>query len=59
MTKVNSVNFEGENIFCGIDVHKKSWHVNIRCSWFEQEDFTQSPSEKSLLKHLNKRYPGG
>lgn len=58
MTKVNSVNFEGENIFCGIDVHKKSWRVNIRCSSFEHEDFTQSPSEQSLLKHISKRYPG-
>jgi transposase len=57
MTKVNSLSFAGQTLFCGIDVHKKGWHVNLRCNEFELEDFRQSPSDASLLKHLHRRYP--
>jgi transposase len=58
MPKINQLNFEGQTIFCGIDVHKKGWHVNVRSDQFELEDFSQNPCEELLLKHLRKRYPG-
>src|SRR5439155_2530717 len=57
MAKGTSLSFAGQTIFCGIDVHKRSWQVNIRSREFELENFNQSPSEQSLLKHLRKRYP--
>ncbi len=49
---------QGQTIFCGIDVHKKSWRVNVRSDEFELEDYSQDPCEELLLKHLQKRYPG-
>lgn len=58
MPKIKQLDFEGQTIFCGIDVHKKSWRVNIRSDEFELEDYSQDPSEELLLKHLQKRYPG-
>lgn len=58
MRKIKQPNFEGQTIFCGIDVHKKSWRVNVRSDEFELEDYSQDPSEELLLKHLQKRYPG-
>jgi transposase len=58
MPKIKQLNFEGQTIFCGIDVHKKSWRVNVRSDEFELEDYSQDPSEDLLLKHLNKKYPG-
>jgi transposase len=58
MPKIKQLDFEGQTIFCGIDVHKKSWRVNIRCEEFELEDYSQDPSEELLVKHLEKRYPG-
>lgn len=58
MRKINVVNFEGQTIFCGVDVHKKSWQVNIRCSEFELSSFTQKPSVDGLFNHLRSRYPG-
>ncbi len=58
MRKINVVNFEGQTIFCGVDVHKKSWQVNIRCSEFELSSFTQKPSMEGLYHHLRSRYPG-
>jgi len=58
MSKVKQLNFEGQTIFCGIDVHKKNWRVNVRSVEFELEDYSQDPREELLLNHLRKRYPG-
>jgi transposase len=58
MSKVNQLRFDGQTIFCGIDVHKKSWRVNVRNEEFELEDYSQDPCEELLLNHLQKRYPG-
>ena len=58
MTQVKKLDFSGITIFCGVDVHKKSWRVNIQDSDFELEDFTQNPDAVLLHKHLTKRYPG-
>ena len=58
MTQVKKLDFSGTTIFCGVDVHKKSWRVNIQDSDFELEDFTQNPDAVLLHKHLTSRYPG-
>ncbi len=58
MPKIKQLDFEGQTIFCGIDVHKKSWRVNVRSDEFELEDYSQDPDEELLLKHLQKKYPG-
>lgn len=58
MPKIKQLDFSGQTIFCGIDVHKKSWRVNVRSDEFELEDYSQDPNEELLLKHLEKRYPG-
>ena len=58
MPKIKQLDFAGQTIFCGIDVHKNSWRVNIRSDQFELEDYTQDPCEDLLMKHLRKRYPG-
>lgn len=58
MSKIKQLDFQGQTIFCGIDVHKKGWRVNVRSDEFELEDYSQDPSEELLLKHLQKRYPG-
>lgn len=56
--KIKQLNFEGQTIFCGIDVHKKNWRVNVRNCEFELEDYSQDPCEEVLLNHLRKNYPG-
>ncbi len=42
MTQVKKLDFTGITIFCGVDVHKKNWRVNIQDSEFELEDFSQN-----------------
>ncbi len=58
MTKVNQLDFTGTTIFCGLDVHKLSWRVNIRDVDLELKDFTQPANAPLLHKHLTKNYPG-
>ena len=58
MTKVKQLDFTGTTIFCGLDVHKVSWRVNIRDSELELHDFTQPADPVVLHNHLTKNYPG-
>lgn len=56
--QVKQLDFTGTTIFCGIDVHKNSWRVNIQDGSFELEDFSQNPDAVLLHKHLLRKYPG-
>jgi transposase len=58
MTQVKRLDFSGIRIYCGVDVHKKSWRVNISDSEFKLEYFTHNPDAVLLHKHLTRRYPG-
>lgn len=58
MVQVKKLDFSGITIFCGIDVHKKNWRVNIQDSEFELEDFSQNADVVLLHKHLTRKYPG-
>lgn len=57
MTQVKQLDFSNHTIFCGVDVHKKNWRVNIHDEEFELEDFSQNADVKILYQHLNRRYP--
>ena len=58
MKKLKLLNFEGQIIYVGIDVHLKSWKVTIRSEEFELKTFSQSPDVKGLVNHLATNYPG-
>jgi len=58
MSKIKELSFAGQTIYCGLDVHKKSWRVNVRIDDFELEDYSQNPDGELLLQHLKNRYPG-
>jgi transposase len=55
----NPLDFEGQKFYIGIDVHKKSWLVSIRSLNLQLERFSQPPSVKILINHLQKKYPRG
>ena len=57
MTEVKSLDFSGQSIFCGIDVHKKSWSICLRNKERELKTFSQNPDPLSLSRHLKKYYP--
>jgi len=58
MAKITQLDFTGTTIFCGLDVHKVSWRVNLRDTELELKDFTQPADATLLYRHLTKNYPG-
>jgi transposase len=55
----NKLNFEGQNIYAGIDVHKKDWTVTIMTEQLEHKKFCQKASAKDLAGYLERNFPGG
>ncbi len=43
MKQVKTLSFAGQDIYCGIDVHKKAWSVCIRDDERELSSFSQPP----------------
>lgn len=58
MTKVKQLSFEGETIYCGVDVHKTNWKVNARMNDLEITAFSQDPDATLLKRHFENKYPG-
>lgn len=52
------LDFSGQNVYIGLDVHKASWAVNIRIDNIEHRTFTQPPDPIALHKYLVKNFPG-
>jgi len=55
----NELNFEGQNIYVGMDVHLKSWTVCIMTEKLEHKKFTQPPQANVLYNYLTRNFPGG
>ena len=51
------LSFEGQSIYIGIDVHKKSWKVSIMVDDVFFQTFSQSPCVSALLSYLGNRFP--
>jgi len=54
----NKLNFEGQNIYIGIDVHKKDWTVCIFSEHLEHKKFSQPPTAEALKTYLDRNFPG-
>jgi hypothetical protein len=52
----NSNDFNGQNFYVGLDVHKKSWAVTIRSLGMEVSHFIQSPGAESLSNYLKREF---
>jgi len=55
----NKLNFAGQNIYVGIDVHLKSWNVTILTEKLYHKAFTQPSSPTALYSYLQAHFPGG
>lgn len=54
------MNFNGQTIFIGLDVHLKNWRVSLYLEDVAQKTFHLSPPSVSVLKsYLDRHYPGG
>lgn len=52
-------NFEGQNFYIGIDVHKKNWQVAILNEVGPVKTMSIHASAKELFDFLKKHFPGG
>ena len=58
-TQDNKLDFTGQNIYVGFDVHLKSWKVTIMTDRLTHKTFSQPPQPKVLYQYLTKTFPGG
>ena len=58
MEKISTkgLDFTGQNIYVGIDVHNKSWKVHIYNDDFELKSLSQEPNVDGLCKYLESNY---
>jgi transposase len=52
------LDFLGEEIYVGIDVHKKHWNVFIMSKHKEHKGFSQPPEAAILARYLRSNFPG-
>jgi transposase len=57
MKQVKVLDFTGQSIFCGIDIHKKNWSVCLRNHERELKVFSQDADAGLLARHLKQHYP--
>lgn len=58
LNKSKELNFEGQNIYVGIDVHLKSWNVTILTEFSFFKTFSQDAEPIVLRNFLEKNFPG-
>lgn len=58
-TQKTGLDFKGQNIFVGIDVHLKSWAVTILTDNLGHKTFTQPACADTLSNYLNRNFPCG
>jgi transposase len=56
--QINELDFKGQNIYIGIDVHLKSWSVAVLSEHSVLKKFRQNPDAEALHKFLVSNYPG-
>lgn len=59
MVQSKGINFDGQNIYIGIDVHLKTWSITILTQSGYKKKHSQKSSAKEFFEHLKKHYPNG
>ena len=57
--QIKDLDFSGQNIYAGIDVHKKSWNVTVYSEDLYHKTFSQPPEPEVLYRYLSKHFPNG
>jgi transposase len=57
--QIKTLDFTGQNIYAGIDTHKKSWKVSIYTDELYHKTFNQPPKPEILSRYLVKHFPNG
>lgn len=57
-TQSKKLDFTGQNFFCGIDMHRKSWAITIETEGVSMRTFVQDANPVVLIRHLKDNFPG-
>jgi len=57
--QARELDFTGEDIYIGIDVHVNSWTVAIYTSKLYHKTFSQAAQPEPLVRYLHRHFPGG
>lgn len=57
MEKGKRLDFTGQTVFVGLDVHKRSWSVSVYTEHGEYKTFTQPPEPEKLVCFLRRHFP--
>ena len=57
-TQYTTPDFSGQDLFIGIDVHKKHWHVALHLGQLALKSLSMDPEPETLLRYLRTHYPG-
>lgn len=55
--KNNQLDFSGQTVYVGIDVHKKNWQITIMLNGMKLKAFSMNPDPKELYNYLTNHYP--
>jgi len=58
-TLSNKIDFNGQHIYVGFDVHLKSWKVTVMTEKLHHKTFAQPPKPEVLHQYLVRNFPGG
>lgn len=58
MNHVNKLDFTGQQVYVGMDIHKKSWSISIYTDLLEHKTFSQPPEVGVLVNYLKRNFPG-
>ncbi len=56
--QINKIDLTGQNFYCGIDMHKKTWTVTMESEELYQKVINQSSDKESLVRFIKNNYPG-
>ncbi len=56
-TKITTINFKGQKVYAGIDVHLKNWIVTVMVEDRVHKTFSQDPSAEILANYLKRSFP--
>ena len=55
--EATKLNFSEQDIYIGLDVHKKNWTTSIFTKDFEHKTFSQNPDPDILVNYLHRVFP--
>ena len=58
MEQCNAISFDGQKIYCGIDVHSKNWHLCLRLNNMELKTFQVPADVARVIDWLKRTFAG-